>query len=158
MFVLLKHYNLDEYRNKGKGKKGSKQSTVKQLMEKTRGRRQQWIRSDHPLVSEVITKFPHLASSRWVSIMYTFITKAWYQFLQIRREFKAIVSFEEDPASLMDGWVEIQEKIVELSKIESSTRPYLKRVLEGLKKCEELPYSCGEQAYNYIIVFKFLIF
>ena len=67
---------LEEYRNGGKGKKGSKQSTVKQLMEKTRSRRQQWIRSDHPLVSEVITTFPHLASSRWVSIMYAFIIKS----------------------------------------------------------------------------------
>ena len=67
--------------------------------------------------------------------------------IQIRREFKAIVSCEEDPASLMDGWIEVQERIVELSKIESSSRPYLKKVIAGLEKCEEFPYACGKQAY-----------
>lgn len=68
--------------------------------------------------------------------------------IQIRREFKAIVSFEEDSASLMDGWMEVQERLVELSKIESSTRAYLKKILEGLEECEELPYACGNQVYK----------
>ena len=44
--------------------------------------------------------------------------------------------------------MEIQERLVELSKIESSTRPYLKKILEGLEECEELPYACGKQMYN----------
>ena len=43
--------------------------------------------------------------------------------MQIRQEFRAIVSCEEDPASLMNGLIEVQERIVEFSKIESSTRP-----------------------------------
>ena len=51
-----------------KGKKGSKHSIIKQLMEKTKARRHQWIQSEHPLVSEVLKTFPHLVSSRWVSM------------------------------------------------------------------------------------------
>lgn len=48
-------------------------------MEKTKVRRHQWIRSEHPLVSEVIKTFPHLASSRWVSIMYIDFQKMHHQ-------------------------------------------------------------------------------
>lgn len=44
----------------------------------------------------------------------------------------------------MDSWTEMREKIVELSKIECSTRPYLKKLLEGLEKCEEFPYPWGK--------------
>ena len=110
-------------------------------MEKTKLRRYQWIRSEHPLVSEIIKTFPHLASSRWVSITFR---KCIIINFQVRWEFKSIVSLEEDYASLMDGWTQIREKIVELSKIESSTRPYLKKVLEGLENCEELSYPCGK--------------
>ena len=68
---------------------------------------------------------------------------------QIRWEFKAIVSFEEDYASLMDGWIEISEKIVELSKIECSTWPYLKKLLNDLEKCEELPYPNGKYIHEF---------
>ena len=59
--------------------------------------------------------------------------KCIIKIFQICREFKAIVSFEEDYASLMDGWIEISEKIVELSKIECSTRPYLKKLQRNVK-------------------------
>ena len=48
-------------------------------MEKTKLRRYQWIRSEHPLVSEIIKTFPHLASSRWVSIMYIYFQKMHHQ-------------------------------------------------------------------------------
>ena len=57
----------EEYRNRGQGKKGGKQSLVKLLMEKTKARRHQWIRTEKPLVSEITNKFPHLNLSRWVS-------------------------------------------------------------------------------------------
>lgn len=49
----------------------------------------------------------------------------------------------------MDGWIEIREKIVELSKIECSTRPYLKKLLDGLEKCEELPYPNGKYMHEF---------
>ena len=49
----------------------------------------------------------------------------------------------------MDGWIEIREKIVELSKIECSTRPYLKKLLDGLEKGEELPYPNGKCMHEF---------
>ena len=54
----------EEYRNRGHGK-GNKHSIVKQLMEKTKMKRHQWIQTKNPLVSEITQKFPHLTSSRW---------------------------------------------------------------------------------------------
>ena len=64
-FILL--FYAEIYSNRGKGKKGSQHSVVKHLMEKTKIRRHQWIPEERPLVSEVVEKFPHLTSSRWVS-------------------------------------------------------------------------------------------
>jgi len=40
---------------------------VKALMIFTRARRNQWIREEHPLVTEVTTKFPCLKEINWVS-------------------------------------------------------------------------------------------
>lgn len=57
-----------EFKNKGKGKKGKGHGFVKNLMIKTRFRRHQWINNDRPLISEVLQKFPHLSTSRWVSL------------------------------------------------------------------------------------------
>ena len=59
-----------EFKNKGKGKKGSL-SYVKDLMMKTRFRRHQWISNERPMISEVVEKFPYLSRSRWVSISYS---------------------------------------------------------------------------------------
>ena len=53
-----------EYR---KGRKGDRsQALLKQLMEKTRGRRR-WVENERPLVSEVVGRFPCLGTSRTVS-------------------------------------------------------------------------------------------
>ena len=58
---------LEEYKSRKHGK-GSKQSTVKQLMDKTKIKRHHWIQTEKPMVSEVTKKFSYLTSSRWVSI------------------------------------------------------------------------------------------
>ena len=60
----------EAFRSKGKGKKGSQHGIVKQLMEKTKIKRQRWIREERPLILEVVEKFPHLTSSRWVSVFH----------------------------------------------------------------------------------------
>ena len=60
----------------GKKKKGSKKRSklsareVKQLLQKTRHKRNSWIRNDKPLVSDVTEKFPQLVKSRWASHFY----------------------------------------------------------------------------------------
>ena len=56
-----------EFKKGGKNK--GKHSTIKNLMEKTRKLRCQWIKEKHPLISEVLEKFPCLASSKWVSFL-----------------------------------------------------------------------------------------
>ena len=56
-----------EFKKGGKGK--GKHSTIKNLMEKTRKLQYKWIREEHPLISEVIEKFPTLSSSKWVNFL-----------------------------------------------------------------------------------------
>ena len=55
----------DEYFNRKKHKKGNHQ-VVKELMEKTKKKRHEWIREDRPLITEILDKFPVLRTSRWV--------------------------------------------------------------------------------------------
>ena len=56
------------FKAKGKKGKGSNHGRVKELMDKTKPRRFNWIRQDpQPMISEVVEKFPHLKSSKWVS-------------------------------------------------------------------------------------------
>ena len=58
------------FKSKGKKNRGSQHATVKNLMEKTKMQRCLWIRQEPtPLLSEVIDKFPHLSTSRWVSFI-----------------------------------------------------------------------------------------
>jgi len=49
-----------------KKKKGIYNQLIKELMEKTKKKRHQWIREDRPLIIEVLDKFPLLAKSRLV--------------------------------------------------------------------------------------------
>ena len=51
-----------------KGEKSTNHSIIKNLMEKTKLRRYQWIRQDRPLILEILDKFPYLSTSRWVSL------------------------------------------------------------------------------------------
>ena len=62
----------------------------------------------------------------------------------MRREFKAIVSFENDSASMIEGWLEWSEKVIEFSRLESSTRPFLRKLLGDLEKSDQFPYPCGK--------------
>lgn len=62
---------LDQLREEHKKiltKKGGSYGEVRRLMEKTKLRRRQWIKNEEPLVSEVVQKFPCLASMRYVSL------------------------------------------------------------------------------------------
>ena len=56
----------EEYKKKVSKRGKQNPSEVKRLMALTRGKRQEWIRTDCPLVSDVVTKFPFLQSSLWV--------------------------------------------------------------------------------------------
>lgn len=55
----------------GSHKRGGNNSEVKRLMEITRLKRHQWIREENPLIADVVQKFPHLSSSRWVRKFYS---------------------------------------------------------------------------------------
>ena len=56
-----------------------------------------------------------------------------------------MIGLEGDIHSLLDNWQEWKEKIIQLSKLESSTRPLLRKVLAGVDKCEELTYPDGQK-------------
>ena len=55
-----------------------------------------------------------------------------------------LVSFENDSASMIEGWLEWSEKVIEFSRIESSTRLLLKKVLGDLEKSDQFAYPCGK--------------
>ena len=55
-----------EYKSK-RGKKTTDHSLIKNLVEKMKLRRHQWIHQDRPLILEILDKFPYLSTSRWVS-------------------------------------------------------------------------------------------
>ena len=57
---------LKEECNNKKKKKGDNHKLIKELMEKTKKNRHQWIREDQPMITEVLDKFPVLRTSRWV--------------------------------------------------------------------------------------------
>ena len=59
----------EDYRSKGKNRKGKGHGYVKNLMEITRIRRHQWIQSGRPLISDILEKFPHLSISKWVGLV-----------------------------------------------------------------------------------------
>jgi len=44
----------------------------------------------------------------------------------------------------LDGWEQWSEKVIEFSKIESSSRPFLKKVLKDFEKSNEFPYPSGK--------------
>jgi len=56
----------EEYKKKISKRGKQNPSEVKRLMALTRGRRQEWVKADCPLVSDVVEKFPFLQSSLWV--------------------------------------------------------------------------------------------
>ena len=62
----------------------------------------------------------------------------------MRREFKAILQLEREVNSLIDSWVDWSAKILEFSKRESSSRPYLKKKLKTLEEAESYLYPDGK--------------
>ena len=61
--------HLREEHKKIFAKKGGSYGEVRKLMGKTMLRRRQWITKEEPMISEVIEKFPCLASVHYVSLM-----------------------------------------------------------------------------------------
>lgn len=57
--------------------------------------------------------------------------------LQIRREFKAVVSFETNCNSLMDDWPQWRSKIFKLGNTESSTRPNIKKLVDRIQESDK---------------------
>lgn len=53
----------------------------------------------------------------------------------MRREFEAITTFETSVNSLMDTWPEWCEKLLKFAKLESSTRPVIKKIIAKLEDC-----------------------
>lgn len=47
-------------------------------------------------------------------------------------------------ASLMDTWPEWKEKLIHLAKLDSGTRPMIKRILEKLERQEQIVYPDGK--------------
>ena len=54
------------------------------------------------------------------------------------------MSFENDCIAMLEGWEQRSEKIIEFSKIKSSSRPFLKKVLKDLDTSDDIPYPSGK--------------
>jgi len=63
--------------------------------------------------------------------------------LQLRREFKSVAALTSTAGSLMDSWPEWREKVIQLAKLESATRPVLK-VLGDLEGKDSVVCPDGE--------------
>ena len=111
-------------------------------MQVTRAKRCEWIQKDRPLILEVIKKFPCLASTKWVNFM-SVLLYVLFEIFQVQRKFKAILQLEREVNSLMNSWADWSAKILEVSKRESSSRPYLKK-LKALEEAESCLYPDGK--------------
>jgi len=57
--------------------------------------------------------------------------------LQIRREFKATVPIEGNVKEIITiNWPVWKAKVIELSRVECKTRPYIKKLLGILDNCD----------------------
>ena len=59
----------EEHKLQQQGRKGKGHGNIKRLLEITKIRRYQWIQNEQPLISEVLEKFPHLSTNKWVLII-----------------------------------------------------------------------------------------
>ena len=62
---------------------------------------------------------------------------------KVRREFKAVISYEEDVNTLMDDWPEWRRKIICLTSKEASTHPYLRKLVTKLENNDSFPNQDG---------------
>ena len=81
-------HQLKEEHKKILARKGGNYGEVRRLMEKTKLRRRQWIRTEEPMVSETIQKFPCLASIRLVSSMQCYTEMHLLEFLRYGKSLK----------------------------------------------------------------------
>ena len=72
-------------------------------------------------------------------------------YIQLHREFKSILSYTETVSSLMNSWPEWKEKLIKLSKLESKTRPNIKKIIDVLEN-EDNNESEGKYISYYIHV------
>ena len=70
-------------------------------METTRIRRHIWIWKDHPIISEIVDRFPHLKSGRWVYALLKYYLLD-HIYIEVGREFKSVVCLEGDTYTLLD--------------------------------------------------------
>lgn len=50
---------------------------------------------------------------------------------------------EDDFSSIVENWLEWRDKLIQLAKMESATRPMMKKLLNNLDECDELLYPEG---------------
>ena len=68
----------------------------------------------------------------------------------MQREFKAVICLEDNIYSLLDNSQEWREKIIKLTKLESTTCTLLNKLLGGVDKCKELTFPEGKKKqHNY---------
>ena len=71
--------------------------------------------------------------------------------LQLRQEFKQIIDKElDDVSTMMNSWPDWCDKLVKLSRLESNTRPYLRKILQNLTEVEPGDDN-GEFIVHYIL-------
>ena len=78
-----------------------------------------------------------------MALLYSIVT------LQLHREFKFILSRAETVTSLLDSWPEWKQKLIELSKLESKTRPNIRKVLDVLESEDNKEYEGKTGVYIY---------
>ena len=64
----------------------------------------------------------------------------------MRREFKAIVSMEGSVKDSIKEWSMWCKKIVELGKVESATRPFIKKLLDRVEESVKFVKPDGKHA------------
>ena len=128
-------------------KKGGNYGEVKRLMEKTKFRRRKWIASEEPMVSEVVLKFPCLASKRHVSssVRWPCTAISYIVLMQVRQEFKELALCEANINSLMETWPNWCHRIIALAKMEAVNRPFIKKLWDKLDiTSEDIQYPEGK--------------
>lgn len=130
-------------------------------------------RNERPLFSELVEKqFPCLETRRTVSCfncsVYAFLIRSYIntilnfpsclttQFdtikmllpLELCQKFRAISSLEATAGSLMNSWPEWRDKLIWFSKMESGTRPVLKKLLSDMDSQGVVHPDCNTNIFK----------
>ena len=65
--------------------------------------------------------------------------------VQLRREFRSLLSLDTTVASLMDSWPQWREKLLKVAKVESVSRKRVKFILSQLENKEAFVHWEGER-------------